>query len=129
MSLLGSAAFGGQSAGGILVLVIGIAVSSAITVYLMLRLALFYYLIIDREAGVFDSLQESSRLTSNRTGTLILVYLLTIVITLAGLLALCVGIIFAAPLTSLMVPVTYVAITGTGPRPPEKGDLIWEDGL
>jgi hypothetical protein len=136
MSILGGvvsalclAAIGNQSAGGILVFVAGISATAVLCVYLMIRLSLFYYLIIDRDAGVIDSLGRSWQLTRNQAGTILLVYLLTLAITLAGFLALCVGLIFAWPLVGLLMPMTYLGITGTGPRPPEKAELIWEDEL
>jgi hypothetical protein len=129
VSALGLAAIGNQSAGGIFVFVAGISATAVLGIYLMIRLSLFYYLIIDRDAGVIDSLGQSWQLTRNQAGTILLVYLLTFAITMAGLLALCVGLIFAWPLVGLLMPMTYIGTTGTGPRPPEKAELIWEDEL
>jgi uncharacterized membrane protein len=129
VSALGLAAIGNQSAGGILVFVAGISATAVLSIYLMIRLSLFYYLIIDRDAGVIDSLGQSWQLTRNQAGTILLVYLLTFAITLAGVLALCVGLIFAWPIVGLLMPMTYIEISGTGPRSPEKAELIWEDEL
>ena len=65
----------------------GLVATAVLGIYLMIRLSLFYYLIIDRDAGVIDSLGQSWQLTRNQAGMLVVVYLLTFAITLAGLLA------------------------------------------
>ena len=129
VSAAGLGILGSQSAGGIVFMVTGFALTTALGLYLMARWLMYFYVIVDRDAGGLESLLQSWQLTRNRVGTIILVFFLTFLVYLAGILALCVGIIFSAPLAVLMFAVTYVALVGTGPSPPEKADLIWEDGL
>ena len=98
-------------------------------IYVSTRLLMYYYLIIDRNAGVIDSLQQSWILCQNRVGTIILVIFVQFAIVLAGFLALCVGLIFAAPLATMLYPVTYLALTGTRTAQPGKPEFIWEDDV
>ena len=71
-------------------------------IFLTARLSMYYYLVIDRDAGVFDSLQESWRLCRNQVGTITLVYFVELAVFLAGFLAFCVGLIFAIPLITIL---------------------------
>jgi hypothetical protein len=104
-----------QSVLSVLLIVTVVAVLAAVAVYVSIRLLQFYFVVIDRNAGVIECLRTSWYLTRNQVPTLILVYLLQMTIVLAGLLALCVGVIFAAPLASLLLVVTYQAVTGQTP--------------
>jgi hypothetical protein len=98
----------------LLIVIVG-AVLALVTVYVGIRLLQFYFVVIDRNAGVIECLRTSWYLTRNQVPTLILVYLLQMAIVLAGLLAFCVGLIFAIPLASLLLAVTYQALTGQTP--------------
>jgi hypothetical protein len=100
-----------------LLTVVVIGLLGAIAVYLSVRLSQYPFVVIDRNAGVFQALRTSWYLTKNKVPTIILVYLLWFTIILAGLLALCVGLIFAAPLASLLLAVTYQALTGQSSAP------------
>jgi uncharacterized membrane protein len=80
------------------------------------RLGQFPFLIIDRGAGVFESLRMSMQLTRERAATVFLVYLAQFTINLAGLLVCYVGLFVSLPLTSLISAVTYNALCG-GPEP------------
>src|SRR5262249_5658296 len=100
---------------------------SVIVVFLTVRFCMFYYMVIDRDAGVFESFRQSWQCTRNQTSTITLVFCVQLAILLAGLLAFCVGLIFAIPLGNLLVPVTYLFLTGaekSGGRDPE---LFWEN--
>jgi uncharacterized membrane protein len=90
---------------------------------------MYYYLVIDRNLGAIEALRQSWRLCRDRVGTIILVFFLQMAIGIAGLLALCVGLIFALPLAGLTLPVTYLALTGTKSTPAEKPESFWEDEL
>jgi hypothetical protein len=69
-------------------------------------------MIIDRNAGVIDSLGLSWEATRGGAGTLIVVYAFLVMICLLGLLACFVGLLFAAPFAYLMLAVTYLSLTG-----------------
>jgi len=99
----------------VLLAVVVVGVLGATAVYLSVRLSQYPFVVIDRNAGVFESLRTSWYLTRNQVPTMILVYLLWITIILAGFLALCAGLIFAIPLASLLLAVTYQALTGQSP--------------
>jgi uncharacterized membrane protein len=105
------------------------SLSAVFVVYLTARLALYYYLVIDRRAGAIESLRQTWELCRDRSGIIVLVLFLNMAIVLAGFLALCVGLVFALPLANLLFPVTYVAITGTRPLRPEKPEFLWEDDV
>jgi hypothetical protein len=102
-------------------------VAGLFVVYVTARLIMYFYLIIDRNVGVIDSLRQSWALCRNALATITLVFFLQLAIGLAGLLACFVGLIVAAPLMSLLLPVTYVALTGTGSPQPARADAYWED--
>ncbi len=104
----------GPSLAGVLAILAGFLASIMVIAYLVARLGLFYYVVIDQNAGVFASLAINWRLSRGHVATIILVYFLTIAINLAGLLMLFVGLVFTVPLTSLMLAVTYQALTGWG---------------
>jgi hypothetical protein len=80
------------------------------------RLGQSSYLILDQGAGVVDALQGSWRLTrGRRLATVIAVYLAYLAINGAGLLAFCVGMIFTLPMTSLLLVMTYLALSEGAP--------------
>jgi hypothetical protein len=113
------------------VLVAGL-LCAVLILYLSARLTQFFYLIIDRNAGVMDSIRLSWQLTQKRAGTIILIYFLQAAINLAGILAVCVGLIFAIPLSTLLLVVTYLALTGkvkAAERTPYSNLGTWDEEL
>jgi uncharacterized membrane protein len=90
-------------------------------------LSLYYYLVIDRGAGVFESLQESWRLCRNQVGTITLVYCVEFAVFLAGLLAVCVGLVFAGPLINLIDTVLYLAIVTATRSGVNKPRFVWDE--
>jgi hypothetical protein len=96
-------------------------------IFLAARLSMYFYLVIDRDAGVFESLQESWRLCRNQVGTIILVYCVEFAVFLAGLLAFCVGLVFAGPLICLLETVTYLALIGGATSGEKKPPFSWEE--
>ena len=91
---------------------ISFALLAIVSMYVSIRLLQFYFVVIDRNAGVIECMRTSWQLTKNQVPNLILVYLLQMAIMLAGLLACCVGVIFATPLATLLLAVTYQSLTG-----------------
>jgi phage FluMu protein Com len=81
-------------------------------IILVLMFSQYKYLIIDQNLGVIDSLSRSKELTDGNKGTLFLLALVAIGLEIAGMLALCVGVIPVIPFLSLMSAVTYLAMTG-----------------
>jgi uncharacterized membrane protein len=97
----------------------------ALVLYLSARLMQFYFLAIDRNAGVFQSIQWSWQLTRGRSATVILVYLLQVCVGLAGLLACCVGVIIALPVSSMLAVVTYLALAEPAKPLGEPPPIAW----
>jgi hypothetical protein len=104
------------------------AVGIVVMLYLFARLGQFFYLIIDRNTGALESIRMSWQLTEQRAGTIIVLYFLQAAIQIAGFLAVCVGLIFAIPLNSMISVVTYLALTGKV-KAPESPITIWEEEL
>ena len=97
-------------------IIVGIAVGASLffmLFYLSARLLQFLFLIIDRDAGFFDSLRSSWALTRGRAGMVMVVFLAQFTVMLAGILAFCVGAIFAWPLASLLRVVLYLGLAGS----------------
>jgi uncharacterized membrane protein len=112
------------------VFVFGCACCAVLFLYMIARLSQFYYLVIDRNAGPIESIQLSWQLTRHRAGTIVVIYLLGIVLNLAGFLALCVGLIFTLPLNSLLQAARYLALIGTA-KPVQEApfEQNWEQDL
>jgi hypothetical protein len=102
------------SLAGVLGILAGCLACVAVIFFLFVRLGFFLYVVIDQNAGVFSALAITWRLCSRHVVTIILVYLLALTINLGGLLLFCVGWVFTVPFCSLMMAVTYQAMTGWG---------------
>lgn len=72
----------------------------------------YYFLIVDRNAGAMESFSMAYEFCQMNSGTTLLIWLVSILIAIAGLLAFCIGIIFAAPLISMMYAVAYLKMSG-----------------
>ncbi len=90
-----------------------------LVLYVLGRFSQFYFLVLDRDEGVIEAIQHSWAMTRGRAGTIILVFLSRVVFVLAGVLLFCVGLIVAIPLSSLLLTVTYLAVTGAAK--PDQG--------
>jgi len=84
-------------------------------ILMMLAFWPFYYLIIDRKAGVIESFSVASRITNGNWGSSFLLWLMSVGIILLGCAAMCVGILFAAPLVGMMFAVAYLMMSGQLP--------------
>ena len=87
------------SVGLILLIVTGI--------YLAIRFGQFQTAIVDRDLGILDSLAYSSGVTTNNRLSLFGLTVLSMLIVLAGAIALCVGMIFAIPVVWLASLTAY----------------------
>ena len=76
-------------------------------IYLSLRFGFYSVAIVDRNASVIEAFQYSSRITTHNRLLLFLLMLLGILIVLAGLIAFCVGVLFAYPLVCIAWVVAY----------------------
>ena len=71
-----------------------------------------YYVSVDAKADVIESFSVAKTITENNWGTTILLWLVSGGISILGVLALCVGIIFAAPLISMLWATAYLMMSG-----------------
>lgn len=110
-----------------LVFLVVSSLAGLVFIFLATRLSMYYYLVIDRNAGVLDSLLKSWRLCRNQVGTITLVYCVEFAVFLAGLLACVVGLVFAFPLISLLEAVTYLALIGGATSGEKKLPFTWEE--
>lgn len=76
-------------------------------VYLALRYGQFLNAIVDKNLGVFESFKYSASITTNNKLNLFLVWVLGVLVTIAGMLACFVGLIFAGPVVWLTFIVAY----------------------
>jgi len=76
-------------------------------IYLAMRYGHYLTAMVDRNLGVMDSFAYSSKITTNNRMNLFLLALMTILISLAGCLVLCVGMLFAIPVVMLSWVVAY----------------------
>jgi hypothetical protein len=99
----------------LMTIVTTVGLGSVLILVLLARLGQFGYLIIDRDAGVLESLRGSWRLTRGRLATVYLMYLALVTINLAGGLAFCVGLFFTLPMTDLLLATTYNTLSEGSP--------------
>jgi uncharacterized membrane protein len=71
-----------------------------------------YYLVVDEKAGIMESFSVAARITKNNWGSAFALSFIGAGIMILGLLALCVGVIFAAPLVAMMWVSAYLMISG-----------------
>lgn len=76
-----------------------------------------YFLIADDKAGVMDSFGKASSITRGNHLTTFLVYLCGVGFIMLGYLAVCIGVLFAAPLVMLMWTTAYLMMSGQIPVP------------
>ena len=79
-------------------------------IFIALRLWPYLYFIVDEDDGVTDAFNRSWNLTRDQYGLGLLLGLCTIGLNLAGILMLCVGVLFTFPLTALLAAMTYLAL-------------------
>jgi phage FluMu protein Com len=113
--------FGGMTAflpvlGGFIIawLVLPLALLLLIVPAILLVLAFwpFYYLLVDQRAGVIESFSIAGRITKGNWGSAFVLWLMSVGIVLLGCMALCVGVLFAAPLVSVMWATAYLMMSG-----------------
>lgn len=109
---------GGSILAGV-ALIVGFALCFVPGVILLLYFWPFYYLVVDEKARVLDSFTMAGRITEGNRLTTFLIWLLSVGISLLGVLALCVGLLFALPLISLLWATAYLMMSAQLPTQPE----------
>lgn len=72
----------------------------------------FMYALVDEDLPGIDCLWRAKALTQGNKVTLMIISIICLGINLLGALALCVGLVFTVPLTSLMIAVSYCKMSG-----------------
>ena len=78
----------------------------------------FYYLVVDGKAKAMQSFSMAKPIAKLNVGTAVVLWLASIGIMIAGILAMCVGFLFAAPLVSLIGGAAYLMMSGQLSRKP-----------
>jgi hypothetical protein len=79
-----------------------------------------YYLVVDNKSPVMESFTKAGEITKGNWGTAFLIALLAFGIGLLGILALCVGLLFAAPLVIMLWVTAYLMMSGQLPVYPQQ---------
>jgi len=90
-----------------IMIAVGFLLLIAPGIYLIARYGFYMHAIVDRNCGIIQSFETSSRLTTNNRGNMVLVMLLSIAAVVIGCLAFCIGIFFAYPVVCLAWTVAY----------------------
>jgi hypothetical protein len=79
----------------------------------------FYFLLIEERASIMGSFSLASKITEGNRATAFILALCGMGIVLLGCLALCVGMLFALPLVSVMWATAYLMMSGQLPSQPQ----------
>lgn len=71
------------------------------------RFGFYMTALVDRNCGVLESLQYSSRITQRNRLGIVFLYILGIIAALVGLIAMCIGVLFAIPVAMIAMTVAY----------------------
>jgi len=93
----------------------GLALCVVPAILLLLAFWPCYYLVVEERASVFDSFSLAYQLTEGNRLTTFLLGLLSFAVMLIGFFALCIGIIFAAPLVTVVWATAYLMMSGQIP--------------
>jgi hypothetical protein len=72
----------------------------------------FYWIVVDDKAPALESFSVARMITSENMGTTALLWLSSVGFIILGLLALCIGVLFAAALVSVMWSTAYLMMSG-----------------
>lgn len=110
---LGIAGGGAEAVGLLFLLVFFVWVAMFIAVTLFFWPS--YYLVVDERSRVFPSFGIAATITEGNKLTTFLMWIISFGIMVLGVLALCIGLLFAAPLVSVMWATAYLMMSGQIP--------------
>ena len=128
-TLLGIFAFGHAPSLRVLMIGVGVVVGVVVGLYILIRLYLYQYAIVDREDGGLDGVRFSYQITAGHVLQMIGLALFSCVLMILGLLALFIGLLFTAPLVILMMTCTYVLLANEARALPEKPSYLHEEDV
>jgi hypothetical protein len=68
--------------------------------------------VVDNKAGVISSFSMARTITEGNFGTAIGLWFLSVAVVVLGMLALCIGILFATPLVTMYWATAYLMMSG-----------------
>jgi phage FluMu protein Com len=95
-----------------LMVAVGLVLLIVPGIVLALMFSQYYYLIIDRNLGVMDSLNTAKEISNGNKATLLMIGLACLGITIVALIPCGLGLIIASPYFALLYAVIYLAMTG-----------------
>ncbi len=108
-----------------IMLVIGLVLLVVPGIYVALRFGFFMAAIVDRNLSPIESLKYSHRITTNNTLSILGLWIMLMLIALAGALALLVGLVVAIPVATLAITLAYRFLQfGPGALQDEPGTTI-----
>ena len=105
----------------VILLVAGGTVALIVFFVIFLMISQYMFLIIDRNAGPLESLMLSRELTAGNRLMIFLLFLVSIPLSMIGMLACCVGMLFTMSFFMLALSVQYLLMTGQ-----PTGDQLWQ---
>ena len=81
----------------------------------------FYFLIVDRNVGVFDAFGLARDFTAGNKATVLLIWLVSLLLFIASLIPCGLGLLVSIPYFALMYPVIYLTMTGQPTAGPMHG--------
>ena len=94
-----------------LIVIVGLFFLIIPGIYLGIRLQFYFAFIVEDNCGIMESFKKSWEITKGRSLKLFVLWLITVLISFAGCIALLVGIFIASPLIVLMYGYTYRKLT------------------
>lgn len=79
----------------------------------------FYFYVVDNQSTVMDSFSKAYAIAKPNAGTTFLLWLISCGVMLLGCLAVCVGVLFAGPLVSVMWSTAYLMMKGELSQSPQ----------
>jgi phage FluMu protein Com len=103
---------GGAEETVIVLFVVGILIAAVPAIVLLLMFSPYAFLIVDRNAGIIESLALSKEITTGNKLTMFVLGILAVLIVMAGMLVCCVGMLVSAAYIMVLWSVTYLAMSG-----------------
>ncbi len=91
----------------VLMVCVGILLLIVPGIYLGMRYGQYLAAMVDKDLGIMESFKYSSTITANNRMNLFLLFLLTLLVAVAGCLAMCIGIVFSFPVAWIAWTVAY----------------------
>ena len=93
-------------------LIVGGLIAAFLATVLSLMFGLYLYAMVDRDAGVIESLTISRQITAGNRLVLFLIYILAGLIAMLGVCAFCLPVFFTLGFSMLMLAVSYLSMSG-----------------